>query len=133
MQETRRGRCLCGAVSYRIEGDPGGVAYCHCSMCRRQTGHFYATISIKREQLTIDGEASVSWYASSDEARRGFCARCGSALFWKSTASNDIAVLAGSLDKPTGLQGEGHIFVADKGDYYEIADDLPQYAQSSVS
>ena len=132
MEETRQGRCLCGAVSYRIEGDPGGVTYCHCSMCRRQTGHFYATINIKREQLTIDGEASVSWYASSNEARRGFCARCGSALFWKNTTSNDIAVLAGGLDKPTGLQEEAHIFVADKGDYYQIEDELQKYNRSII-
>lgn len=133
MESSKRGRCLCGAVSYHIEGDPGGVVYCHCSQCRRQTGHFYATVNIEREQLAMDGEAFITWYASSDEAKRGFCSQCGSALFWKSNSSDTIAVLTGSLDNPTGLHGEAHIFVADKGDYYEIDDGLPQYARSSAT
>ena len=60
------------------------------------------------------------------EARRGFCSRCGSHLFWLSKA-DQMAILAASLDEPTGLKVGSHIFTADKGDYYEIADGLPQY------
>lgn len=131
MDEIRHGRCLCGNVQFKITGDAGGVTFCHCSMCRRQTGHHYATINVKREQIEIEGEDSVNWYQSSESSYRGFCGRCGSALFWKSDRWPGIAVQAGSLDAPTGLKGKFHIFVADKGDYYEIDDDLPQFAQSS--
>ena len=133
MNELRQGRCLCGAVSYSVAGEPGSVRYCHCTMCRRQTGHFLAAISLKAEQVKINGAEAVTWYESSDEAERGFCARCGSVLFWRENGSDGLAVAAGSLDLPTGLKSEAHIFVADKGDYYEINDGLPQYAESDVS
>jgi hypothetical protein len=58
-------------------------------------------------------------------ARRGFCPVCGSNLFWDGPGAN-LAIMAGTLDGPTGLTFKAHIFWADKGDYYEIADGLPQ-------
>jgi len=133
MDEIRHGRCLCGNVHYTIRGDAGGVSFCHCSVCRRQTGHHYASINVKREQIEIRGEEAVTWYQSSESSYRGFCGRCGSVLFWRSDVWPGIAVMAGSLDTPTGLKGQAHIFVADKGDYYEIEDGLPQFARSSIT
>lgn len=58
--------------------------------------------------------------------RRGFCASCGSFLFWDPVRKDVIAVAMGAFDKPTDAKLAMHIFVADKGDYYEIADGLPQ-------
>jgi hypothetical protein len=52
---------------------------------------------------------------------------CGSALFWEPAGHDFVAVGMGAFDKPTGVHLEKHIFVADKGDYYEIADGLPQH------
>ena len=83
-----------------------------------------AATAARREDVAITGE--VTWYASSPEARRGFCARCGSNLFWERPGSGGISIFAGTLDLPTGLRLKGHIHVAGKGDYYEIADGLPQ-------
>ena len=57
---------------------------------------------------------------------RGFCGTCGSFLFWKRDDEDLISFSLGSLDRPTGLQLDRHIFVADKGDYYTIDDGLPQ-------
>ena len=62
-------------------------------------------------------------------ARRGFCRVCGSALFWKRNKSEKTSVMAGAFDQPSGLKGEHHTFVDDKGDYYEINDDLPRHAR----
>jgi hypothetical protein len=59
--------------------------------------------------------------------RRGFCATCGSNLFWDA-GTERVSIFAGTLDAPTGLRLAGHIFCADKGDYYELADGLPQAA-----
>ncbi|MDX8442462.1 GFA family protein [Mesorhizobium australafricanum] len=53
-------------------------------------------------------------------AKRGFCKTCGAVLFWKPHQDAYVSVLAGSFDEPTGLQGQSHIFVGDKGDYYSI-------------
>jgi hypothetical protein len=95
------------------------------------TGHFFAAASCARADLTFDSDETLAWYESSATARRGFCLRCGSSLFWQGNDRDDIDILAGSLDAPTGLVMTDHIFVADKGDYYEITDGLPQYAQWS--
>lgn len=117
-----RGGCLCGAVTYRVNGPLRPVIACHCVQCRKTSGHFVAATSAAREAVTVTGE--VSWYQSSATARRGFCGTCGSSLFWDGPGAN-LSIHAGSLDAPTGLRLAGHIYCANKGDYYEIADPLP--------
>lgn len=128
---TRLGGCLCGKVRFTVEGEVRGVSYCHCSQCRRQTGHYLASVGVADTQIRIEGIDAVGWYAASDVARRGFCRICGSVLFWRPVEGDYYAVSAGSFDLPSGLDEDNHIFVADKGDYYEIDDGLPQFAQSS--
>ena len=129
--ETHAGGCLCGAVRFSTRGRLREVVYCHCSQCRRQTGHHYAATNVKGADLEIEGAEALRWYRASDFARRGFCATCGSALFWKRDGADDISVMAGAFDVPSGLKGGVHIFVADKGDYYDIDDGLPQFEGSS--
>ena len=123
------GGCLCGGVRYKVDGPLSDVGACHCSRCRRMTGHYFVATSCARSALTFETDETLAWYDSSPQARDGFCSRCGSTLFWQGNDRDDIDILAGSLDAPTGLTMTDHIFVADKGDYYEIADGLPQYAQ----
>ncbi|WP_375262053.1 GFA family protein [Palleronia sp.] len=117
------GGCLCAEVSFRVTGPLAPVVACHCSQCRRASGHFIAGSSVARDALEVEGE--VRWYQSSEKARRGFCPICGSNLFWDG-GGDRLSIFAGSLDAPTGLSMAGHIFCADKGEYYEIADGLPQ-------
>ena len=121
------GGCLCAEVSYRVTGPLRPVIACHCQQCRRTSGHYTAATSAPREKVEIEGE--VRWYQSSAQARRGFCPICGSNLFWDGGGPR-LSIFAGTLDGPTGLRTEGHIFCADKGDYYEISDDLPRAAGS---
>ncbi|QYX56469.1 GFA family protein [Roseovarius sp. SCSIO 43702] len=123
-----RGTCLCGDVTFETEATPEGASACHCGQCRKQSGHVWASAQVPREALRIDGP--VKWYAASEGARRGFCPRCGSFLFWEAHDEDHVSVALGAVDGPTGLRLEKHIFVADKGDYYEIADGVPQEAQS---
>lgn len=129
--EIREGGCLCGAVRYRTSDVSRGVVYCHCSQCRRQTGHVYAATRVRHDRLTVEGADKLTWYAASEFAKRGFCSTCGSALFWKRDGTDTISIMAGSFDQPSGLKAKAHIFVADKGDYYEIEDGLPRYARGS--
>ena len=127
MSELHTGGCLCGAVKYRVDGPMREVVFCHCGQCRRQTGLYYASTNAADADVTVEGADSVTWYVSSDEGRRGFCRHCGSALFWKYQGSDHISIQAGTLDQPTRLTPGYHIFCADKGDFYEINDDLPQF------
>ena len=119
----KTGGCLCGAIRYDVDGPLRPVVNCHCRQCRKTSGHHVAATSAAREHIRISG--AVTWYQSSDTARRGFCAICGSNLFWDGAGDN-LSIFAGSLDGETGQKTAGHIYVADKGDYYEITDGLPQ-------
>jgi hypothetical protein len=123
---SARGGCLCGAVEYEVRGALRPVVYCHCRMCRRSSGHFVAATACAREQLVLRSAHGLRWYASSQQARRGFCAHCGSNLFWEQLHAPYVSIMAGTLDETRGLTAHGHIFVADAGDYYAIADGLPQ-------
>ena len=123
------GSCLCGAVRLEVEGELAPPDACHCSQCRKQSGHFWASTNVPRDRLRIEGEDRVTWFQSSDKARRGFCSGCGSVLFWEAVGRDDLSIAMGAFDKPTGTHLAIHIFMDDKGDYYEIADGVPQRAQ----
>ena len=126
IEAVHTGGCLCGEVRYRIDGALRGVIACHCSQCRRTSGHYAAMTSAPSGNVTLTSSAALRWYRSSDTAERGFCGVCGGNLFWKQTGSGDIYITAGTLDKPTGLKIAEHIFVASKSDYYDPTDGLPQ-------
>ena len=128
-QEVHSGSCLCGAVSFDVHGELTPPDACHCSMCRKTSGHYWASTDILREDVTISGEDRISWYRSSGKVRRGFCATCGSSLFWDVDGRARLAIAMGAFDQPTGTHLDKHIFVASKGDYYDIADGLPQNDQ----
>lgn len=131
MTKSHSGGCLCGAVRYEARGALREVVYCHCSQCRRQSGLYYAATNVADVDLDICGADNLTWYAASDDARRGFCRTCGSVLFWRHNVRDYMSILAGSFDQPSGLTPGYHIFVADKGDYYSIDDGLPQFERST--
>ncbi len=119
----KTGSCLCGAVAYTVTAPLRPVVACHCTQCRKTSGHYVSATSAPRESVAIRGD--VTWYQSSADARRGFCGTCGSNLFWDGGGKN-ISIFAGTIDGKTGLTTAGHIFCADKGDYYEIPSGIPQ-------
>lgn len=125
----KRGSCLCGAVTFSVEGELAPPDACHCTKCRKHSGHYYASTDVPRDRIAIAGEDKVTWYWSSGKVRRGFCSVCGSSLFFDPPHRDWIGVAMGAFDEPTGTHLALHIFVADKGDYYDIADGLPQNEQ----
>ncbi len=125
------GSCLCGAVRYRISGPMRPVVYCHCEQCRRTSGHHVAATACHPDDIDMSDDGSLTWFRSSDVADRGFCARCGSNLFYRPRHRKWLSIMAGSLDGPTDLAAAAHIFVGSKSDYYVICDGLPQHAGGS--
>ena len=122
-----KGTCNCGACAFEVTGKTWGVSNCHCGQCRKQSGNVWASAVVMQSGIDIQGD--VKWYASSDSAKRGFCVNCGCNLFWKHNDESSISFSLGAIDGVTGLRIEKHIFVADKGDYYDIADSIPQQEQ----
>lgn len=131
MEEVREGGCLCGAVRFRTHGALRGVVACHCSQCRRQSGHCWAATNVADDRLSVEGQDQLGWYSATPGIRRGFCKICGSFLFWKRDGADEISIGAGTFDDGAGLTLECHIYCADKGAYYEIADGLPQFEASA--
>jgi hypothetical protein len=127
--EAHTGSCLCGAVTFEVAGALSPPDACHCTQCRKVSGHYWASTDVARPALTIRGADQVKWFRSSERVRRGFCSNCGSSLFWDPIGKDLVGVAMGAFDKPTDTRLAIHIFVADKGDYYDIADGLPQNAQ----
>jgi hypothetical protein len=117
---VHRGSCLCGGVVYEVHGPLRNVIMCHCTQCRKQTGHYMAATSASPQDFRLVENGTLRWYRSSVTAERGFCGTCGSVLFWRAESHTDISITAGTIDGPTGVVTEGHIFCASKGDYYEL-------------
>ena len=123
------GSCLCGKVAFTIDGDLSPPSACHCGQCRKQSGHVWSSTSTHLDNLSFTASDTLRWFRASETARRGFCSECGSFLFWQHNEEDTISISMGALSAPTGLKLSKHIFVEDKGDYYDISDDLPQRAQ----
>ena len=124
-----RGSCLCGGVSYTAGPPAGGAIACHCIECRRQSGHHFAAVPVAKDGVTFASDESLTWYRASDLGTRGFCGACGATLFWRGDDGPDIHVLMGALNGETGLRLGAHVWVREKGDYYNIGGDLPQFQE----
>ena len=119
---TFRGSCLCGGVTYRIDGPLRDVVDCHCTACRKTTGHYLASAQAWLDDFDLEKAGSLRWYASGPQSRRGFCDTCGATLFFEFLGSGKISVAAGTLDGATGLRTALAIYTDDKGDYYDLPD-----------
>jgi hypothetical protein len=127
MADIHTGRCACGAVSYEVRGPLRSVSFCHCESCRRQSSNFVSATAAPVDNLRITGAENLSDWQATPDAVRQFCKTCGSLMFWRWNGASKISIMAGSMDQPTGLDAAMHIYVAEKGDYYDIADGLPQF------
>jgi hypothetical protein len=124
----KTGGCLCGAVRYEIASDPKDFRACHCTMCRKVSGHYWSGFDVAHADFRLTETRGLKWFQSSEIAERGFCGDCGSALFYRPHGGDHLSVAPGSVDGPVGARIVGHIFAAHKGDYYDITDGLPQRA-----
>lgn len=122
-----RGSCLCGAVAFELGEVTGQPIACHCKQCRQQSGHHFSAVAAPKGSVRFTREEGLAWYRHTDIATRGFCARCGSTLFWRGDAGPEIMVAMGSLEETGEMRLSGHYWVNFKGDYYEIADGVPQH------
>lgn len=121
-----KGSCLCKAVSFEVVGELPQPTACHCTQCRKHSGHFEASVDVPRAAVTVFGGDHVTWYQT-ESVRRGFCSTCGSSLFWDPIEKDWTAIAMGAFDTPTATKLKMHVFTDNKGDYYEIADGLPQF------
>ena len=124
------GSCLCGRVTYEIEGEIGPAFNCHCSTCRKATGAaFRSRVAVPRENFRWrSGEEHLTRYTSSPGTTRTFCGICGSTLISLFDDNpRTIGLPMGTLDDDPGVRPSFHVFVGSKAPWFEITDDLPQF------
>ncbi|MGI9622613.1 MAG: GFA family protein [Acidimicrobiales bacterium] len=129
------GRCACGSITYRATGSLRPVINCHCDRCRHWTGHHMAASSADSDAITVDDpDGLLRWWVPDEEpaVAYGFCSRCGSGLFWRSTdRPGTVSITAGSLDTPTGLRTAHALFVDEASDYHDLDESLPSHPGDS--
>ncbi|MGI9481806.1 MAG: GFA family protein [Hyphomicrobiales bacterium] len=130
-QDERTGRCLCGAVTFKAV--PGGAhtAACHCSMCRKWCSGPYLLINCGKA-VEFEGEENITVYRSSDWGERGFCAKCGSNLFWRLADGGQYGIAAGAFDSDEGWTMKREIFIDEKPDWYDFGNDTEKMTGPEV-
>jgi hypothetical protein len=120
---TRTGGCLCGAVRYRVSGEPFHVGRCHCSDCRKESGSAFTVYAKwRRDVFEISGE--LASYEG-----RSFCARCGSRLLC--LHEDDVEIRIGSLDDaPFRLRPEAEIWVKRREPWLPAVEGAVQHPES---
>lgn len=94
------GGCQCGQIRYALDEHPQNVHVCHCRMCQKAVGGPFAIICPVQKTGFRVTRGVIAWYRSSDIARRGFCAACGTPMIFDYPDADDIGILGGTLDRP---------------------------------
>lgn len=127
------GKCLCGKISYEVNGEFGVVYHCHCSKCRNWGGDAFRTSTrVKtRDFKWLSGEDNLSRYAYSPAVTKTFCKTCGTNLISIYKEMPDVVGISlGGLEQDPGVRPTAHIYVDSKAPWYEIEDSLPQYPEA---
>lgn len=126
----RKGKCLCGAVSFSARDLIPDFGACHCKMCQRWSGSVFMGLTVPADAITFEGAENISRYQSSEWAERAWCNKCGSNLWYQVTAEGPYAgayhMAAGLLDDTTGLNIVREYFVDEKMDCLTLAGERKQ-------
>jgi hypothetical protein len=127
----RQGRCLCGTVTYDVDGDPVVVAHCHCTDCQRLSGAGHATGAMfPADGIRVRGAVSEFCLESENGGvvTRTFCARCGSPLFGRNTRMPGfMTVTVGTLCDPNSVSPQVTIFARTRRDWDCIDSAIPAF------
>ena len=124
------GQCLCRAVAFEVTDDFAYALNCHCSNCRRATGSAFKPLAgIAADQLSLIRGSELLLIYGDESAHDLHCKRCGSLLYSLVREGQYVHVPLGVLEGDVGIRPTHHIFVGSKAPWFEITDDLPQYAE----
>ena len=114
------GGCLCGVVRFTAAPRNRDVGACHCGMCRRWSAGPFLVVDCG-DSFAAENSALLGTYRSSEWAERGFCATCGTALFYRLIDQNLYFVSAEAFDDRDGYVFASQIFIDEKPAYYDFA------------
>jgi hypothetical protein len=120
---THTGGCQCGAIRFRVRGKLGDSSICHCRMCQKAFGAYYAPLVSTRGAELIWTRGSRKTFRSSNHVERGFCGDCGTPLTYE--APDGVAVAAGAFDDPSRLPPVVQFGIENKIDFVDHLNELP--------
>jgi len=130
---SAKGSCLCGKVSYEIEGTLGDITHCHCPTCRKAHASAFSSVSaVDKEDITFtSGEDLLTSFESSPGKKRYFCSNCGSQIYAQRENQKHIILRLGTLDASPDLKSASHIWVSLKAPWFDLdeACGLPRYQE----
>jgi hypothetical protein len=125
------GGCACGEVRYRLTSEPLFVHCCHCLNCQRQTGSaFVINVLIEADRVELlEGEPHVVAVPRSGGKKQKIwrCPTCEIALFSQYTSTRVRFVRAGTLDDPSAVEPDVHIFTRSKLPWVTLAQSVPAF------
>ena len=130
------GGCLCGSVRYASDAEPVLVAVCHCGTCQKYTGSaFSLNLGVPSESVTITGESLATYEdrsgASGNPFFRTFCSRCGSPISGYGSVYSGLTFMkGGTLDDPSWVRPNAHIWCSEKQPWVMIEEDVAQYPRN---
>lgn len=123
------GRCHCGAVRYRVEGEPKHTALCHCEDCRRCAGAAsVGWLAVAAQDFAVvQGEPAR--YRSSTDAERYFCGACGTGLYYvnEKVLPGLVDIQIATLDDPENYPPQIHVQAADELPWEASLGELPRF------
>lgn len=127
------GSCLCGAVAYEVDAEPGPIIHCHCETCRKAHGSAFSSLAaVPRAAFRwTRGERSLSAFESSPGKLRRFCTVCGSQIVAERTGQPTVMLRLGCLDTPITDRPKAHIWRSDAASWYDPKDQLPELAEGA--
>jgi hypothetical protein len=128
---TREGRCACGEVRYRLTSEPLFVHCCHCLNCQRQTGSAFVInllIEADRVELMAGDPQPVSVPRSGGKKQKIWrCPTCYVALYSQYTSPGVRFVRGGTLDDPSSVSPDVHIYTRSKVPWVTLPESVPAF------
>lgn len=124
------GGCQCGAIRFRTTELIDNAHICHCRMCQKAVGNFFAAlVSTPKSKLSWTRE-TPSRFSSSEGVERGFCAHCGTPLFYDSVHSSDIGIMIGTFDQPAEIKPISQDSIESRVPWFKEIVDVPDSGTS---
>ncbi|TQV88107.1 GFA family protein [Aliikangiella coralliicola] len=129
--KSRKGSCLCGAVTVNAHSSDHKLGACHCSMCRNWGGGPLQALDCGSE-VSFEGESNIKRFSSSEWAERGFCSQCGTHLFYRLKQNNQHIMPVGIFSEVDDVVFDHQIFIDKKPSYYEFSNDTKNMTEEEV-
>ena len=131
-QRTSEGGCLCGAIRYRITGEPVATTLCHCRTCRRASGAPTVAWAVFRSGDVVFVAGAPTRFRSSPGIARTFCGKCGTPLtYQRESATGTIDITTATLDDPDKFAPACEIWIAHKISWETLNESILSHSGSS--